>query len=38
MGIVTVVWTYLDDHGLSANYDNIWPLIFPVAAALAFIT
>ena len=38
MGVVTVVWTYLDDHGLSANYDNIWPLIFPVGAALAFIT
>jgi cytochrome d ubiquinol oxidase subunit II len=37
MGIVTVVWTYLDDHGLSANYDNIWPLIFPVTAFVAFV-
>jgi cytochrome bd ubiquinol oxidase subunit II len=38
MGVVTVVWTYVDDHGLSANYDNVWPLIFPITAVLAFLT
>ena len=38
MGVITVVWTAVQEYGVTDTYvDDIWPIVFPLGALAAFV-